>query len=154
MPRDTKKVTLVDECTFTRWAVGTPPSGLVTVSIGTPQLADAGGDMPAAVKVYVASAADGIDKTVFAPSAVKVSKNSAVGLSVTVPPGFVFIEWLIDAAVVKGISASVIVRADVTAVPVFAVATTADSVPMVLGGSETEYDEGIWVSKQFRAQWP
>lgn len=155
LPRDTRKVTLADACTFTRWAIGTPPSGLVNLTIAAPKLDGTPlTDMPAAVKIYVASAADSIDKSVYAPSVVQVSKNAAVGLSVTTPAGFVFIHWLIGTAIVKGISASVIAGADVTVTPVFAVATTSGSVPMVLGGSDTEYDEGIWISKQFRAQFP
>ena len=155
LPRDTRTVTLADACTFTRWAIGTPPSGLVNLTIVDPEIEGKGAkSMPAAVKIYVASAADNIDKSVYAPSVVQVSKNAAVGLSVTTPAGFVFIHWLIGTAIVKGISASVIAGADVTVTPVFAVATTSGSVPMVLGGSDTEYDEGIWISKQFRAQFP
>lgn len=154
LPRDTKQVALVDDTTFTRWAIGTPPSGRVTVAIGTAQLAAGAGAMPAAVKVYVASAVDGIDMTVYAPSSLSVSKNSALGLSVIVPPGFFFVEWQIGTTIIKGISASLIVNEDITIVPVFSITTTVGAVPMVFGGSDTEYDEGIWISKQFRAQWP
>ena len=153
LPRDTRRVTLVARDTFARWAVGTPPSGMVAVTIAAPQLEDTSA-MPAAVKVYVAAAADSIDKTVFAPSIVQVSKGGAVGLSAVTPPGFVFIHWIVAEKVVRGISVSIIATADVTATPVFAVATSAAIVPMILNGSGTEYDEGVWVSKQFRAQWP
>lgn len=151
--RGDRKITLGND-TYARWAMGTPPEGLTNVTINAARLLD---DtlVEATVKVYISSVIDSIDRTVAIPTVISVSQNNLIGLSIMVPNGYRFVEWLVDGVPMKGVGISVVAyAAGVSVTPVLTVMTTGSTVPMVMGGSLTEWNQGIWISKLFRAQWP
>lgn len=159
IPYGPSRVVLIGAFTFFRASTGDPPSDLVdvtfeqAVSAMTPSVVEVAGCV-----VYVTNGAQ-LDTTVpLVTGGVVLSVKMHSVLHVWAVPisAYEVTGWYInDVLIVAGASFSLTVSASaITLRPLLTIRAGAPITVMVLNGSTSTFDEGVWVSKLFRAQQP
>ena len=157
VPYSPTGITLADEFTYFRVSIGDAPENLVSVAFETAVRVDADGnetEVPGC-KVYAASGAvyDGI---ILLPSTIQARMRTVLHARTTPPYGYVVTGWSIDGVLSPhGASLSVVVPdTGLTLKPQVEIRQVAPLNVMVLNADPNLTDEGLWVSKLFRAQYP
>lgn len=157
VPYSPTGVVLVDAFSYFRVCTGDAPENLVSVAFETAVSVDADGgetEVPGC-KVYAASGAvyDGI---FVLPSTIQARSRTVLHARATPPYGYIVTGWYIDDVLSPhGASLSVVVPdTGLTLKPRVEIRQVAPLNVMVLNASPNLTDEGMWVSKLFRAQYP
>ena len=156
VPYSPTGVILVDAFSYFRVCTGDAPENLVSVAFETAVRVDADGDeteVPGC-KVYAASGAvyDGI---FVLPSTIQARSRTVLHARATAP-GYIVTGWYIDGVLSPhGASLSVVVPdIGLTLKPQVEIRQVAPLNVMVLNADPHLTDDGMWVSKLFRAQYP
>jgi hypothetical protein len=157
VPYSPTGITLADAFTYFRVSIGDAPENLVSVAFETAVRVDADGDeteVPGC-KVYATSGAV-YDGNFILPSTIQVRSRSVLHARATPPYGYVVTGWYIDGVLSPhGASLSVVVPdIGLTLKPQVEIRQVAPLNVMVLNADPNLTDEGLWVSKLFRAQYP
>lgn len=157
VPYSPTGVTLVNAFTYFRVSIGDAPENLVSVAFETAVSVDAAGTETdvAGCKVYASSGAvyDGI----FAlPTTIQARSRSVLHVRATPPHGYTVTGWYVnDVLSLHGAALSLVVPdTGLTLKPQVAIRQVAALTVMVLNADPNQTDEGVWVSKLFRAQQP
>lgn len=153
LPYTAVSATLDVAFTFFRVTVGDAPENLVSVVIETavdPEDTDVPG-----CAVYATSGVV-YDGNFALPATMQARARYVLHVRVTPPYGYIVTGWFVDGVLTaSGASLSVIVPdVGMTLKPQLAVREFAASTVMVLNADPDRTDEGIWVSKLYRAQFP
>ena len=156
VPYSPTGVILVDAFSYFRVCTGDAPENLVSVAFETAVSVDADGnetEVPGC-KVYAASGAvyDGI---FVLPSTIQARSRTVLHARAT-RPGYIVTGWYIDGVLSPhGASLSVVVPdTGLTLKPQVEIRQVAPLNVMVLNADPNLTDDGMWVSKLFRAQYP
>jgi len=140
--------------TFFRAAIGEPPENLVAITVQ--QAVDGTNTERPGGTIYVTSGSvyDGVFKL---PATLQARARSVLHARVTPPFGYAVVGWYIDGVLSDnvGVSISLIVPdLGLTIKPLLALQDLAPMSVMVLNADPVLTDDGMWVSKLFRAQQP
>ena len=157
VPYSPTGVILVDAFSYFRVCTGDAPENLVSVAFETAVSVDADGgetEVPGC-KVYAASGAvyDGI---FVLPSTIQARSRTVLHARATPPYGYIVTGWYIDDVLSPhGASLSIVVPdTGLTLKPQVEIRQVAPLNVMVLNANPNLTDDGMWVSKLFRAQYP
>lgn len=153
VPYSPTGVTLSDAFTYFRVSVGNAPADLVSVVFQT-AVNEAGANVAGGM-VYATSGVV-YDGNFAIPKTIQARSRSVLHARFTPPYGYIVTGWYIDNVLsASGASLSIIVPdTGLTLKPQLAIRTLAALNVMVLNADPNRTDEGIWVSKLFRAQYP
>lgn len=160
--------TMVDAITYFRVGVGDPPEDLVDVKIEV--AVDADNTKVQGCVVYVTSGTT-LDGNFVIPATIKVRSRTVLYARVRPPAGYVVTGWYVgpggavsdetgnwftsDNLTPGGVSFAVVVPdTGLTLKPRLAPRAVSAGSVMILDADPNNTDEGIWVSKLFRAQMP
>jgi hypothetical protein len=157
VPYSPTGITLADAFTYFRVSIGDAPENLVSVAFETAVSVDADGDeteVPGC-KVYATSGAV-YDGNFILPSTIQARARSVLHARATPPYGYIVTGWYIDGVLSPhGASLSVVVPdIGLTLKPQVEIRQVAPLNVMVLNADPNLTDDGLWVSKLFRAQYP
>ena len=151
---NSQTATLAAEFNFFRIAIGEPPEKLVSVAVSdaTP---DGGTTTVAGCKIY-ATLGTALDASYTLPKTLSVPSRQVLYIRATAPANYRVTGWIVNGVPSQGgVSLTVVVPdTGLTLQPQIALRTIAATSVMVLNGSPTDMDEGFWVSKLFRSQYP
>ena len=156
VPYSPTGITLADAFTYFRVSIGDAPENLVSVAFETAVSVDADGDeteVPGC-KVYATSGAV-YDGNFILPSTIQARSRTVLHARATLT-GYIVTGWYIDGVLSPhGASLSVVVPdTGLTLKPQVEIRQVAPSNVMVLNADPNLTDDGLWVSKLFRAQYP
>ncbi|HOD52656.1 MAG TPA: hypothetical protein PKJ78_21690, partial [Candidatus Hydrogenedentes bacterium] len=156
VPYSPTGITLADAFTYFRVSIGDAPENLVSVAFETAVRVDADGnetEVPGC-KVYAASGAV-YDGVILLPSTIQARSRTVLHARATLP-GYIVTGWYINGVLSPhGASLSVVVPdTGLTLKPQVEIRQVAPLNVMVLNADPNLTDEGMWVSKLFRAQYP
>ena len=148
---------VLQSTSFFRWARGYRADQKVEVTVL--RAIDAAGGTELSVQPNVSALASNVwDYTGKPPFTVTALKGSDVSVFAFAVPGYAFVEWRLADGSVAGRSQALTLNVGIAGVslrPVYVLASGGSwDMVMVLNGSARETEEGLWVSKEFRAQWP
>lgn len=157
IPYTPETATLAAAFTFFRVCVGDAPENLVSVVFETAVNED-GVDVPGC-SVYATSGAV-YDGNFALPATMQARSRTVLHARVTPPYGYVVVGWYSDvdgvlSELVNGASLSIVIPdTGLILKPRLAARVVTAKTVMVLNADPNRTDEGIWVSKLFRAQFP
>ena len=156
VPYSPTGITLADAFTYFRVSIGDAPENLVSVAFETAVRVDADGnetEVPGC-KVYATSGAV-YDGNFILPSTIQARSRTVLHARATLT-GYIVTGWYIDGVLSPhGASLSVVVPdTGLTLKPQVEIRQVAPSNVMVLNADPNLTDDGLWVSKLFRAQYP
>ena len=157
VPYSPTGITLADAFTYFRVSIGDAPENLVSVAFETAVSVDADGnetEVPGC-KVYATSGAV-YDGNFILPSTIQARARTVLHARATPPYGYIVTGWYIDGVLSPhGASLSVVVPdIGLTLKPQVEIRQVAPLNVMVLNADPNLTDDGLWVSKLFRAQYP
>lgn len=152
-------ITLAAAFTYFRVSIGDPPSNLVSLTFEVAVTVDAEGtetDVPGC-NVYTSSGAvyDG-NFVLSADRTMQARSRSVLHARVTPPWGYVVTGWYVDDVLtLSGSSLSVVVPdTGLTLKPQLTLRQYGALTVMVMNADPNRRDDGMWISKLFRAQYP
>ena len=148
---NSQTTTLAAKFNFFRVAIGEPPEKLVSVAVSDALI----GANPAGCKIY-ATLGTALDASYTLPKELTVPSRQVLYIRATAPATHRVTGWIVNGVPSQGgVSLAVVVPdTGLTLQPQIALRTIAATSVMVLNGSPTDTDEGFWVSKLFRSQFP
>ena len=156
VPYSPTGITLADAFTYFRVSIGDAPENLVSVAFETAVRVDADGNETGVpgCKVYAASGTV-YDGVILLPSTIQARSRTVLHARAT-SPGYIVTGWYIDGVLSPhGASLSVVVPdIGLTLKPQVEIRQVAPLNVMVLNADPNLTDDGLWVSKLFRAQYP